>query len=324
MLTNLARPQDAIDAAIAAGAVPPPRGPQPLYDQLFVQYQTATSACATNWLDKEFVEVASFFARDPTAHGAFVASQVYNRAHRNFGLSPTSSDLLETAAADAPGSASRFKSQLGQLLGQIVAEVPYSRRLAAAGVAKDADAGLPSQPRESKREATVKRSTATKKRQSGLIDRRLDDALNPVMEEEQPMTQQDFEATIQGDSMASLRKVVATLVSGTRKARADAIAKGVAISDKAIAPTAERDLLDDILRFLFILLAFIHRCIAISVNLTSSVPEKCDALTISALMGGGAPLRLEAFNKSLIGVTMKLREMRGLGAEDLLPVSSRS
>lgn len=316
-LIQLPKQQAAIRATLDAGLVAPPRAAVSVYTQLFVQWQTAVAQSPENRLVDDLRALGRLLGEDPTAQFAFALAHVFRVQHRPSPISASTEALLSAAAAAAPDASSRFASSLAQIFGDALADIPFSFARAAAGTADVADSGLEpafDSTRSSKRRATMSSSTRTKQRQAGLVDRRLDDEGNPTAASQEPATEADFQ--LDPEQSAKLRQAISQFVAALSTA-AQTSSAGIAIT-----ATTANEIEGGFLAGLFRLCAYRDRATEIAINLCdSSKPESCEGLTLKALLGGGAYMSKETFRKSMIGFAMRVRQMRGLQHDELLPVS---
>lgn len=299
------RRQVAVAAVLNTGSVPPPRGPAALYDQLFVSYQTSMAASVRNWLLKDLGRLGKLLGADPLQQIPFALSLVLRTEHRVYQFSKSSTALLACAGMNAD-SASRFASALGRVVSDILVNTPFES--AAAGRAQLADTALTTGHRASRRTKARTSTSASLARKAGLVAEQPDE---PV-----PETETKF--------AKNLAKEVSTALSEVIVEYAIAVAKALQASGELpLAESAGDDLKGDLLRALFRLVADRNRHLEISINLCEPrEPKACQDKTLQALLGGGAPLNAEKFQKGLVGLTMTVRRMLGLSDEELLPVSA--
>lgn len=297
--------------------MPPPRAAVGVYTQLFVHWQTAVAQSPENRLVDDLRSLGRLLGEDPAAQFPFALAHVFRVQHQGSPISASTEALLSAAATAAPDASSRFGSSLAGIFGDALAGIPFSFARARAGTADVANSGLESpfdSTRSSKRESTVSSSTRTKQLQAGLVDRRIDDEGNPTAASENPATEADFE--LDPKQSAKLREAIARFV-GALSAAAQTSSAGIAVT-----ATTEDEIEREFLAGLFRLCAYRDRATEIAINLCdSSKPESCEGLTLEALLAGGGYMSKETFGKSMIGFAMRVRQMRGLQHDELLPVS---
>lgn len=295
----------------------PPRAAVSVYTQLFVQWQTAIAQSPQNRLVDDLRSLGRLLGEDPAAQFPFALAHVFRVQHRDSPISASTEALLSAAATAAPDASSRFASSLTGIFGDALADIPFSFARARAGTADVADSGLESafdSTRSSKRKGTISSSTRTKQLQAGLVDRHVDEEGNAMTASEEPAAEADFQ--LDPEQSAKLRDAIAKFV-GALSAAAQTSSAGIAVT----ATTAD-EIEGQFLAGLFRLCAHRDRATQIAITLCDCPkPESCEGLTLKALLNGGAYMSKERFRKSMIGFAMRVRQMRGLQHDELLPVS---
>lgn len=273
--------QNAVEATRQLGLVPPPRGTVGAYELVYEPFGTAF----------ERISELGFGAaiRQTATNSTAFLDRSFNKAHREFKLSVPGAEYL-AAIERNPELCGPFRSGLGKLLGEALADGEFSLDRAAAGTARDDkeqdDTGIPLEERAS----TRKQAKLGRRRRYGL------------------------------DHVTDR-----TPHFGTREEKigVQAVEKIMSLVGKYEPETnvGQELFIDDVVEFLFRAACYMDRHIEIGLRLSNcSKPEKCEAIKRRLFATGGGPFNKSQMAAALIPATIILRLTRGVPIQEAIPV----
>lgn len=196
---------------------------------------------------------------------------------------------------------------MARALGTLIRDHPYDPRCAKAGEEADDDHKIPSGERKSSRASTEEKTKASAMAAYGMSQ-----LPAPEKEAEEEITPATAAEAFKPEQRQEIRKAVAEMLNAVAREQ-----PSVALPADSAA-TMEADFIE----LAFRLVCFVHRNIAMALNLSGCKKKQaCVGMKLERLLSGPAPIAAEKFSKSLLYLALSLRRMQDMDESRILPVS---